>query len=240
MAARPRIAITGSGRGWDSADFWLYAAIRQAGGEPVPLTPKHPQSPETIHGILFSGGTDVEPHHYGGEAKPGYRYEPDRDALEADWLDRALDRDLPILAICRGLQLVNVRRGGSLHFDARQVHHARDYPGPGIWPAISFRKRITVEPGSRLAKITRRASLWVNALNTQAIDRLGNGLRVAAREANGIAQAIEDLDHRFLVGVQFHPEFLLHRGHFRGLFRALVHAVHERHHPVHHVREPIE
>jgi putative glutamine amidotransferase len=147
----------------------------------------------------------------------GSAYRDDRrDALELRLIEQAVRRGLPVLGICRGEQLLNIHFGGSLHQDVTGFY-VEDREVRTILP----RKTVRTTPGTRLADLLgpeRR----VNALHHQAIDRLGHGLRAAARDRNGIVQAIEHESLPFVVGVQWHPEFLLQLPRQRAVFGALV------------------
>lgn len=152
-------------------------------------------------------------------AKTKSRGDPARDALEMRLIHEAIRRGLPILGICRGEQLLNVRFGGSLHQD---LSHAGFYTEDPEVRTVLPRKRVNVPAGSRLAAVLGEHPPRVNALHRQAIDRLGAGLRVAARDRNGIVYAIEHESLPFVVGVQWHPEYLPQSREQRALFRALV------------------
>lgn len=144
--------------------------------------------------------------------------DPERDALEIELLARALSEGTPVLGICRGAQLINVHLGGTLHRDVTSFYVETSNP----WTVLP-RKRVQLEPGSLLARLLGRKRATVNSLHRQAVDRLGKGLIVAAHEANGVVQGIEHSEH-FLVGVQWHPEYLPQRPEQRRLFRKLVQA----------------
>src|SRR4051794_20925750 len=149
--------------------------------------------------------------------KFGSAYRDDRrDAMELRMIEEAVGRGLPILGICRGEQLLNIYFGGSLHQDVTGFY-VEDPEVRSILP----RKTVRTTPGTRLADLLgpeRR----VNALHHQAIDRLGAGLRAAARDRNGLVQAIEHESLPFVVGVQWHPEFLLQLPRQRAIFSAMV------------------
>lgn len=142
-----------------------------------------------------------------------------RDELEMDLVGRAIQRHLPVLGICRGAQLINVQRGGSLHAEIREYYTET----PHITTVLP-RKQVTLDPESRLAGILGVAECRVNALHHQAVRELGKALRVAAREDNEIIQAIEHESLPFLIGVQWHPEYLVTEEVQKRLFRALVDA----------------
>src|SRR5688572_1733472 len=126
-----------------------------------------------------------------------------RDRLELRLIDDAVKRGLPILGICRGQQLINVYFGGSLH----QVLTGFYVEDPEV-RTILPRKRVIPEPGTKLSRVLGPHPRRVNALHRQGVDRLGRGIRVAARDRNGIVQAIEHDGPEFVVGVQWHPEYL--------------------------------
>ena len=140
-----------------------------------------------------------------------------RDALEMRLIDIAVQRRLPILGICRGEQLINVYFGGSLHQHLKSLY-VEDPEVRTILP----RKRIIVEPGSRLARVLGKRPRRVNALHQQAIAKLGDGLIVAARDRNGIIQAIEHGSLPFVIGVQWHPEYMPQHKRQRAIFESLV------------------
>jgi putative glutamine amidotransferase len=145
--------------------------------------------------------------------------DPDRDALERRLIETALQRNLPVLGICRGAQLLNVVRGGTLHQELGDFYAEVAEP-----QSLLPRKRVTVEAGSRLATVTGPETMVVNGLHHQAVDRLGEGLRIVARAASGVVQAIEDPSRPLVIGVQWHPEYLPYARRQRALFHALVAA----------------
>jgi putative glutamine amidotransferase len=139
-----------------------------------------------------------------------------RDALETDVIRQAIERRLPMLGICRGAQLINVTLGGSLHQQLDEFYQET----PNVRSVLPA-KHVYLTADSRLAEITESTNFRVNALHSQAVKELGNGLISAAKEFNGVVQAIE---HTALpiIGVQWHPEYLPQHRHQRALFKALV------------------
>ncbi len=140
-----------------------------------------------------------------------------RDELELALIARAEAAGLPVLGICRGAQLLNVAAGGTLHQDLSTFYAER----PRRWTVFP-RTPVAVAPGTRLASTLGRPRCWVNSLHRQAVDRLGDGLRVAARDDAGVIQAIEHTARRFWIGVQWHPEYLPQVAEERRLFATLV------------------
>jgi len=142
-----------------------------------------------------------------------------RDAFELDLLKTFYEQEKPVLGICRGAQLINIFLGGTLHQDLSDFY--REVPNvKSVLPG----KVITIDKDSRIGSILGTMELRVNALHHQAIDRLGNELKDVARESNGVIQAIEHQRYPFLIGVQWHPEYLPHIHIQLHLFRALVQA----------------
>lgn len=193
-------------------------AVELAGGRPVLIPPSESGVRETLDaldGIVFSGGADVDPGLYGAEAHPKTDApQSRRDAGELALLAAALERDMPILAVCRGFQLPNIARGGNLiqHLPEEVGHDGhKEVPGEfAVHP-------VEVESGTRLASVagTRAA---VASHHHQALGRVGAGLRETAWAADGTLEAVEDPSLRFVVGVQWHPE----AGEGAALFEALV------------------
>ena len=203
------------------------AALRQAGLEPVPVSPEDGiKSLDGIGGLLLSGGTDVDPRQY-GQTRSAETQKPDprRDAMEQQLLKQALRADLPVLAICRGMQLFNVTMGGTLkqHLDPAAGHRVvAQVPEDAAKPAHA----IEVRPGTRLAEIVGEGTVQVNSRHHQALDRLGNGLAVSARAADGVVEAFEKPDQKFAVAVQWHPEDCVNSDSAqRKLFEAFAEAV---------------
>lgn len=225
MAARPIIGVTRPSVGDLLSYLAIALAIRLAGGRPVRLSSTDWEGVR-LDALVLSGGSDVFPGRFQTRAKTGYLYDHPREQMELALLERALAEDLPILGICRGAQLMNVAAGGSLHMDVAKRFHPTPYPQHWL-RQLHFRKRISITPGTRLHAVIGCDRLWVNSIHSQAVDRLGERFTVCAREENGVPQAIERSDRAFCIGVQFHPELLLHRRHFRRLFTSLVSSARE-------------
>lgn len=176
------------------------------GGTPVvlPAVPGIPGVLARLDGLLLVGGGDLDPKRYGAVPHPrNGRPNAARDDAELALLQEALEQRLPILGICRGLQLLNVALGGTLHQHVPDVvGHERHSSGEGVFT----RHDVHLHPRSTLARAENRTTLNVPSLHHQAIDRLGTGLTACAWSDDGLIEAAELEDHPFTVGVQWHPE----------------------------------
>jgi putative glutamine amidotransferase len=187
---------------------WFFAdyarGVLAAGGLPVhlPLDVEATELADVLDGIVLSGGSDVAADRYGADAHPETLAEPIRDEHELSLLDAAAGRRLPVLGICRGLQLLNVYEGGTLHQDV-PAHARYDLDPSATTNQISF------VPGSTLADLYGN-SIEANSLHHQTVDTVGRNLVVTARADDG---TIEGLEHTTLpiISVQWHPEMLAGR-----------------------------
>jgi putative glutamine amidotransferase len=170
-----------------------------------------------LDGLILTGGLDVQPELYGAERHPlTDPARPDRDAWELALFQGADERRMPVLAICRGLQLVNVARGGTLYQHLPEDLGTERYRiGGGVFAT----NEVAVDEGSRLAALVGAGSLDVHSYHHQGVDRLGDGLVVSARTDDGLVQAFESDGEGYLVGVQWHPE---ENAEDRRLFAGLV------------------
>src|SRR6516164_101434 len=163
-----------------------------------------------LDGLLLTGSpSNVHPSHYGAEpSDPEIGYDPERDATTLPLIREAIRRNLPILAICRGIQELNVALGGTLHQRLHEVpgrlnHRSRKESSDGPYgPAHS----VALTPGGLLVSLAGAAKVMVNSLHTQGIDRPAPRLRVEAVAPDGQIEAVSLLAARFVVGVQWHPE----------------------------------
>lgn len=197
-------------------------ALFIGGAKSINLTSDSQNFSIEIDGLLVSGGTDLYPGLYRNrEIKKSYKYDRARDKFELSWLRVAKEKQLPIFCICRGAQLLNIFRGGTLHTDVSKVYENAKYPNSFL-AKIFFRKRVKIIKNTRLDEVFRSEEVNVNSLHSQSIDEVGDGLDISAVEKNGVVQAIEADHHRYIVGVQFHPEFLFYRKDIRNLFKEFV------------------
>lgn len=180
------------------------AALRLAGIEPVLSPASAPVPLDNLAGLLLTGGVDVNPAHYAETPVPETEPPNDaRDAMELQLIAEALERDLPLLAICRGLQILNVQHGGTLiqHLDSFKRHCQR--PPNRALPA----HQVNIQPNTLLASVAGTNTWEVNSRHHQAAARVGHGLVVSATDVeDGTIEALERPDKRFLLAVQWHPE----------------------------------
>ena len=205
-------------------------AVLRAGGTPVlfPVTADRKQINrllDQVDGLLLTGGLDVDPHEYGESKQTGCGdCSSCRDAMEFPLCREALTRRMPILAICRGMQVLSCVLGGNLyqdlasHFGAQLRHPRYDTPGDPV-------HNVEVQPKTLLSSIVGTGSLHVNSRHHQGIKALGEKLLVNAIAPDGLIEGIELPDHPFVLGVQWHPESLSDRyPDQQRLFDAFIHA----------------
>ncbi|HKO15954.1 MAG TPA: gamma-glutamyl-gamma-aminobutyrate hydrolase family protein [Gemmatimonadaceae bacterium] len=188
-------------------------AVAAAGLAPLVLPPLDaalaPDVLRGVGGLVLTGGEDVAPRRYGAAPHPTVQVHEERDAFELALVATARTRGIPTLAICRGEQLVNVALGGTLVQDipSERVDALAHDPKTARDARVH---EVRVAPGSTLAAALQAACLATNSSHHQAIDRLGDGLRVVGRTADGIIEAVESTDpHWWMIGVQWHPEELI-------------------------------
>jgi putative glutamine amidotransferase len=225
-ARRPRIGITtyprtGEERPAFSLPTAYVDAVLAAGGLPLLMTPGHEEPEEYLEhvdGLIFAGGGDIHPEHFDGEEHPAqYGQDDERDAFELRLMRAALARSTPTLAICRGLQLLNVVRGGDLHV------HLPDVVGESVLHRLPTRKpvlhRILLAEGSALAGIYGGREIETLSWHHQAVNRVGEGLVATAWAEDGTIEGLALAGADWLLAVQWHPEM---RTEEVPLFRALV------------------
>jgi putative glutamine amidotransferase len=222
--ARPLIGITGPERGAFGPRSLVSLAVRRYGGRPVQLRPSDRDRDFDYDGVVVTGGHDVDPVLYAAEPEVEPNHDPERDAFESMIIDEALRRRAPLLGICRGAQLLNIRLGGSLF----QELASRRSKTSNRWTVLPL-KTLCIEKHTRLAGLLGPGPRMINSLHNQAIDRVGGALKISGRDLDGITQAVEDPSCDFLLGVQWHPEFLIFMRSQRHLFRALVEHARRRH-----------
>jgi len=241
---RPRIGVVGATRTDRERDsFRAYVeAVEAAGGEAVPVLPgASPQRAlDDLDGVLLTGGPDVTPEAYGEATRPemSVTADPERDALELPLAREAVRQDLPVFAICRGIQTLNVALGGTLIQDVdvertgrQQWSHEQRKSQPDA-PLHAALHEIAIAPGTRLRDLAGADTLGVNTFHHQALKDVAPELVVTARSIETqdapLIEAVEAPQHRFVVGVQWHPERMWRQdATCARLFRALVRAAAE-------------
>ncbi|PNW09934.1 gamma-glutamyl-gamma-aminobutyrate hydrolase [Microbacterium testaceum] len=214
---------------WDVRASFLpqqyFDAVTASGASAV-LLPPQPRPEQAaaavldgLDGLILTGGLDVQPELYGAERHP--LTDParaDRDAWEIALLAGARERGIPVFGICRGLQLINVARGGTLHQHLPEALGTERYR---IGGGVFAENTVEVDAGTRLAGLVGAGPLTVHSYHHQGVDRVGDGLRVTARTDDGLVQAVETEGDDYLVAVQWHPE---ENAEDRRLFLGLVAA----------------
>jgi putative glutamine amidotransferase len=196
-----------------SLDQDVAKSILLSGG--IPYILPYTQDPATldqvidlIDGLLLSGGVDIDPTLFGEEPIPGLgEIMPERDELEFSLIKRALKVDLPILAICRGIQMLNVAAGGNMYQDiynqkSNLLQHSQRAPRTHLSHFVQIKK------DSKLHSITGTSKFKVNSFHHQAVKEPAPGFIISAISSDGVVEAIESRQHKYVVGVQWHPEFL--------------------------------
>lgn len=249
---RPLIGVTGPSRSSIPSWFFIRIMIWLAGGKCVHIRPDGPLPKKPLAGLVLGGGADIDPERYkeklirtyqkaSRETKKNWHFfffifiwlfrklfslefttqkeDKKRDELEFHILNQVIDHKLPVLGICRGAQVLNVHFGGSLHQDIEEFYTEHPYLN-----TILPKSTILIDPQSKLHSILKKKYTRVNSLHHQSVKEIGKDLRIVAKEPNGIVEAIEHPDYPFLIGVQWHPEFLIPYKTQRRLFKELVKA----------------
>ncbi|MEQ8335067.1 gamma-glutamyl-gamma-aminobutyrate hydrolase family protein [Nisaea sp.] len=216
---RPLIGISTSSKSGLIPLFFHRFAVWRAGGRSVRLGPDRPLDADALDGVIVGGGSDLAPALYGNEVAIVEGIDPERDAFELALLEHFKGGKRPVLGICRGAQMLNVFFGGNLHSEISEA-----YPGSRARRTPLPVKRIDIDKGSRLHGMLGVSWCQVNSIHHQSVDRLGEGLKASARDRRGMVQGIESENGALLVGVQWHPEFLIFNRPQQRLYRALIRA----------------
>lgn len=207
--------------------------VAENGGVPVLLPnpfdeDKLKAALDMVDGLYLPGGVDVDPHLYGEEPLAGMgSFDPDWDAVDVVLAQAALERNMPILGICRGMQVLNVAAGGTLYQDIpSQVPGALKHSQKG--PRWAASHAVELDGESRLAKTLGATELRINSYHHQAVKDVAPGFRSVANAPDGVIEAIESTQHRYAVGVQWHPELMVERDPmYKALFVDFIEAVKE-------------
>ena len=200
-------------------------AVRQAGAVPIILPPGQPDPArllDPLSALIISGGGDINPSAYGGRNhETVYAVCEERDLFEFALTRAALtEPHVPLLCICRGMQVLNVVCGGTLHVHLPE--HYGDRVPHRLPPRDTSVHSVRIDPHSRLARIVGTVEMEVRSWHHQAIDRLGDGLHPVAWAEDGVIEAVEHVAHPWCIGVQWHPEMQLGDAVQQRVFRALV------------------
>ena len=224
MNSRPVIGVTPCSRVDDYVE-----SVKRAGGEPVVLANDDDPAAvlDRVDGVLLTGGLDVDPRLYDEAPHPTTEAAPERDRFEIPLARAAIARDVPLLAICRGIQVLNVAAGGSLIQDIpsaiqSKLNHSVDTPKDHL------AHNVRVVHGTVLADLLETEQRTVNSRHHQAVGVVANDFVVSAESADGIVEAIEKPDATFCLGVQWHPENFWKTGEFANLFESFVQAARAR------------
>ncbi|MBE9178394.1 gamma-glutamyl-gamma-aminobutyrate hydrolase family protein [Oculatella sp. LEGE 06141] len=209
--AAPVIGITTYGRN-EAGEFCLWGtyidAVRSAGGIPLLLPPGEPHLDQVlsrVDGLIFAGGGDIDPTHYGGEVHPTlYKLDAERDRFELALATAALQHDLPLLGICRGAQVLSVASGGRL------IPHVVDVFGNDVVHRVAQSQHthhwVNVLPDSRIARIVGVTTMEIVSWHHQAVESAPPGWQAAAYAADGLIEALEHIHHPWAIALQWHPE----------------------------------
>lgn len=218
------------GVGWPKAEY--LGALRRAGGEIRELRPEDrlPEALDSCDGVLLTGGADVDPREYGNEARHSTvtTVDPARDRYELELTRLVLAREVPLLAICRGVQVLNVAAGGTLVQDLPSMRPSPVAHKPGGDPT-ALAHPISVVPDSRLhsllaTRLRTDGTVDVNSRHHQAVRDLAPGFVATATAPDEVIEAMERPGAAFCLGVQWHPENFWETGEFNALFDALIEA----------------
>jgi putative glutamine amidotransferase len=219
------------GVAWPKADY--IASLEKAGAQVKVLEPGRDPLPSALadcDGVLLTGGVDVDPKEYGETPHPTVELDPQRDDYELALARIAIERDMPLLAICRGSQVLNVAAGGSLIQDLPSQHSS------AIQHSLTESKSaiahdVAIQPGTCLSVLLGAPTIAVNSRHHQSVKDAAPGFVISATSPDGVVEAIERKDASFCVGVQWHPENFWATGQFKSLFDGLVTAAKNRIHP---------
>lgn len=230
MPRSPIIGITTHSRN-EAGDLCLPGtyvdAIQAAGGTPILLPPNQPDPAcllDILDGLVFSGGGDINPMLYHGESHPTiYAVDPDRDEFELTLAKLALTREIPVLGICRGMQMLNVASGGDLiahvpEVYGEEIEHRLDHP------RRPTQHEVSIEPNSRLATILGTAEAEIVSWHHQAVQTFPSVWQVVAHASDGLVEALEHRQHPWMVALQWHPEMSSQDPAHQRLFQAFVEA----------------
>jgi len=206
-------------------------SIQKAGGIPLMIpvgkdTPSLDSLLSRLDGVLFTGGADIDPLRFNAQTHPRvYGVSQARDTLEFTLIEKALEGDMPMLAICRGIQVLNVAFGGSLYLDIEdQKPNALKHDWFPGYARDKLAHSVKLFPGSRLNSIFGTPEIQVNSLHHQGISQIGENLKATAFSPDGLIEGLEVKEKSFALGVQWHPESMPDDPGMQRLFQAFIKA----------------
>lgn len=222
----PLIGVTTSDNKHRFLYYLIKFAIFLAGGKAKKISPKNGYIDlNQFDGFVISGGSDISPKLYGENVfDEKNEYDVKRDKLEQKVILHLLANKKPALGICRGMQMINVTLGGSLFQEISEVLEGF-LPTRSMLAKFIVRRKVKIYKNSKLFDVLGKYECYrVNSIHHQAVNQLGDNLRIVAKEKNNLIQAIEmnGSKHPFLIAVQWHPELMLHVNSARSLFKSLV------------------
>jgi len=216
------IGISGPARR-STAHRLINLGLRLHGAHTHYIRPGSSTDVSLLDGLVLSGGTHVHPNRYGQQPQVTARYDLKRDETDFRLLEQAEEIDIPVLGICRGAQFINVFHGGSLCQNVTPLRMKTRHR-----PLLLPLQTVQLVQDSRIGRLMHSTLIGANRIHSQAIKHLGRNLRVTALDNDLFVQAIENTEQQWLMGVQWHPEYLLyHTGH-RRIFSHFVHAARAR------------
>ena len=234
---RPLIGITSSQEtsrsliDYDTLSAAYSHAISEAGGSPLLIPTDFPLDAledllSRLDGLLLSGGGDIEPSRFKGKHHPRVSaVSVQRDEIEIRLTQLAVEKERPLLGICRGMQVMNVALGGTLYTNVpTQFPSKLDHNTPLDQGRDFLAHEVTIEAGSRLASIIEKPQIKTNSFHHQAAREIAPSLIITAHASDGLVEAIEYPKHRFFIGVQWHPECMQKHGEQQKLFQAFIQA----------------
>lgn len=198
-------------------------ALRMHGARTHFIRPGAKVNVALLDGLVLSGGTHVHPSRYGQTPQVTANYDPRRDETDVHLLSKAEELNIPVLGICRGAQFINIFRGGSLCQNVTPLRKNTRHR-----PLLLPMQTVRLVSNSRLEQVMRQPVIGANRIHSQSIKKLGKHLRVVAVDNDLFVQAIENTRGQWLMGIQWHPEYLLYHGGHRRIFAHFVQAAEER------------
>lgn len=222
---RPAIGVTTSIN--KSQTMWLCnnLAVWIAGGKAIRLTTRNYKNYREYNGYLISGGVDIDPTIYNEENIASIGIEKERDKLEFEVINHALENNKPLFGICRGAQMINIVMGGNLYQNARDIY--KDFlPTSSTLGKAFLRRKVNITAKGIISKVfANKKQISVNSIHHQAINQLGKGLKITAKDRHNIVQTIESSDAKsYILGLQWHPEFMLYKKKQRKVFQSFIDA----------------